>query len=255
MIDWFTVVAQVINFLILVFLLKRFLYKPILRSIETRRKNIAAQFEEAEVAKAEGEKLRAEYEKKNAQFEDERDLKLKKVREDVEAERVSRENEAKRRTDEARAQLRMALSNETRDLQDQIRTRARTEAFELAKKVIADLTSSEVESALVDRFVEHLSKLDAGQRELLQRSHNEVPGAKLTSTFNLNDDQLHAISKTLDEVMETRVKLSVEEPSDAADRDELAGLELDIGSQRIYWGFNDYLETIEQASALDSNGD
>jgi len=36
LIDWFTVVAQVINFLILVWLMKRFLYKPILNAIAAR---------------------------------------------------------------------------------------------------------------------------------------------------------------------------------------------------------------------------
>ena len=40
-INWFTVVAQVINFLILVWLLKRFLYKPILHAIDEREKGIA----------------------------------------------------------------------------------------------------------------------------------------------------------------------------------------------------------------------
>jgi F-type H+-transporting ATPase subunit b len=36
LIDWFTVGAQVLNFLILVWLLKRFLYGPILDAIDAR---------------------------------------------------------------------------------------------------------------------------------------------------------------------------------------------------------------------------
>ena len=52
-IDWFTVVAQAINFLILVWLLKRFLYKPILHAIDEREKGIAAQLAQAEAKKAE----------------------------------------------------------------------------------------------------------------------------------------------------------------------------------------------------------
>ncbi len=52
-IDWFTVAAQVINFLILVWLLKRFLYKPILAAIDEREKGIAAQLASAEAKKAE----------------------------------------------------------------------------------------------------------------------------------------------------------------------------------------------------------
>ena len=37
LIDWFTVGAQALNFIILVWLLKRFLYKPILDAIDARR--------------------------------------------------------------------------------------------------------------------------------------------------------------------------------------------------------------------------
>ena len=43
LIDWFTVGAQALNFLILVWLMKRFLYKPILTAIDTREKRIAAE--------------------------------------------------------------------------------------------------------------------------------------------------------------------------------------------------------------------
>ena len=36
LIDWFTVGAQALNFLILIWLLKRFLYRPVLAAIEAR---------------------------------------------------------------------------------------------------------------------------------------------------------------------------------------------------------------------------
>ncbi len=56
LIDWFTVVAQAINFLILVWLLKRFLFKPILHAIDEREKGIANQLAQAEAMKAEAKK-------------------------------------------------------------------------------------------------------------------------------------------------------------------------------------------------------
>ena len=48
LIDWFTVGAQALNFLILVWLMKRFLYKPILRAIDEREKRIASELADAE---------------------------------------------------------------------------------------------------------------------------------------------------------------------------------------------------------------
>ena len=71
-IDWFTVVAQAINFLILVWLLKRFLYKPILHAIDEREKGIAAQLAQAEAKKAEAQKERDDFQHKNEAFDQER---------------------------------------------------------------------------------------------------------------------------------------------------------------------------------------
>ena len=51
-IDWFTVGAQLFNFSILVWLMKRFLYHPILNAIETREKNIVLELKNADKKKS-----------------------------------------------------------------------------------------------------------------------------------------------------------------------------------------------------------
>jgi len=47
-IDWFVFFAQIVNFLLLVWLLKKFLYGRIINAIDTREAKIKATFEEAE---------------------------------------------------------------------------------------------------------------------------------------------------------------------------------------------------------------
>jgi F-type H+-transporting ATPase subunit b len=66
LIDWFTVAAQAVNFLILVWLMKRFLYKPILNAIDAREKKIAATVADASKQKADAEGEKNEFKKKNA---------------------------------------------------------------------------------------------------------------------------------------------------------------------------------------------
>ncbi len=60
--DWFTVVAQIINFLILVALLKRFLYGPIIRAMDRREAEIASRMDAASDKTADAEKQRIRYE-------------------------------------------------------------------------------------------------------------------------------------------------------------------------------------------------
>jgi F-type H+-transporting ATPase subunit b len=78
LIDWFTVGAQIVNFLILVWLLKHFLYKPILDAIDAREKRIAAELADADAKKAEAEKERTDFEDKNRAFDQQRTALLGK---------------------------------------------------------------------------------------------------------------------------------------------------------------------------------
>ena len=82
LIDWFTVGAQALNFIILVWLLKRYLYKPILNAVDTREKRIAA-----ELADAEAEKAREEFQHKNEEFDRQRADLLDNVTAEAKAER------------------------------------------------------------------------------------------------------------------------------------------------------------------------
>ncbi len=65
LIDWFTVGAQVLNFLILVWLLQHFLYKPILAAIDAREKRIADQFAGATAKQVDAQKEHDEFDAKN----------------------------------------------------------------------------------------------------------------------------------------------------------------------------------------------
>ena len=87
LIDWFTIVAQALNFLILVWLLKRFLYKPILHAIDEREKRIAAELANADKNKAEAQKERDEFQHKNEEFDRERAALLSKATDEAQDER------------------------------------------------------------------------------------------------------------------------------------------------------------------------
>ena len=83
LIDWFTVGAQVVNFLILVWLLKRFLYRPILDAIDAREKRIARELADADATKAEAQKERDEFRHKNEAFEQQRTALMNKAAEEA----------------------------------------------------------------------------------------------------------------------------------------------------------------------------
>src|ERR1035437_8882170 len=98
LIDWFTVIAQVINFLILVWLLKRFLYRPILDAIDAREKRIAK-----ELAEANAKQERDEFRHKNEVFDQQRAALLSQATIAAKAERQRLLDEARQASDALRA--------------------------------------------------------------------------------------------------------------------------------------------------------
>ena len=99
LIDWFTVGAQALNFLILVWLMKRFLYKPILDAIDAREKRIAGELADAAAKKAEARKERDEFQHKNEEFDQQRAALLSKATDEAKAERLRLLDEARKAAD------------------------------------------------------------------------------------------------------------------------------------------------------------
>ena len=87
LIDWFTIAAQVLNFLILVWLMKRFLYKPILHAIDEREKRIATELANADKKKVDAQKESDEFKRKNKEFDQRRAALLSKATDEAQAER------------------------------------------------------------------------------------------------------------------------------------------------------------------------
>src|SRR5471030_2866636 len=87
LIDWFTVGAQALNFIILVWLLKRFLYKPILNAIDARENRIAAELANAATTRTAAETERVEFQRKSTALDEQRSALLGKAVDEAKAER------------------------------------------------------------------------------------------------------------------------------------------------------------------------
>jgi F-type H+-transporting ATPase subunit b len=112
LIDWFTVAAQALNFLVLVWLLKRFLYKPILDAIDVREKGIAATLAGADAKAKEAQKEHNDFDKKNKDFDQQRGALLTKATDAAKAEHGRLIDEARKEGDALRTAQAAALKTE-----------------------------------------------------------------------------------------------------------------------------------------------
>src|ERR1022692_4083457 len=114
--DWFTIVAQALNFLILVCLMKRLLYKPVLHAIDEREKHIATELANADAKKAEAQKEHDEFQHKNAEFDQQRAALMTKATEDAQAERQRLLDEARKAAVTLSSKRQEAMRNEEHTL-------------------------------------------------------------------------------------------------------------------------------------------
>ena len=136
LIDWFTVGAQALNFVILVWLMRRFLYKPILHAIDAREKKIAAELADAAAKKAEAEKERDEFQHKNEELDQQRAALLRKATDDAKAERQRLLDEARKAADALSAKRQETLRNDAHNLNQAISRRTQQEVFAIARKAL-----------------------------------------------------------------------------------------------------------------------
>ena len=153
LIDWFTVGAQALNFIILVWLLKRFLYKPILNAIDAREKKIAAELADADAKRTQAQRERDEFEHKNQEFDQQRAALLTKATDEASTERQRLLENARQEAEALGAKRREALRTDAKAINQAIAQRIQQEVFEIARKALSDLAAESLEERMCEAFI------------------------------------------------------------------------------------------------------
>lgn len=243
LIDWFTVFAQVLNFLILVWLLKRFLYKPILNAIDAREERIAAELADAATMKTGAQKERETFQQKNETFDRERNDVLGKMRGEVDVERQRLLDEARQAADALRVKHEEALNREQHRLNDEIMRRTREEVFAIAKKTLADLAETSLEARMCSVFTRRLRALAGAEKESFEKAIKTASEpVRVRSAFDLPDEQRSAIQQALNETFSTDSPIQFETVPDV-----ICGIELVVNGQKFAWSIDDYLASLSKS--------
>jgi F-type H+-transporting ATPase subunit b len=148
-INWFTVIAQVINFLILVWLLKKFLYKPVLEAIDEREHKIVARLKDAEAKEVEAQKEQDEFVKKNKQFDIEKSWLMDKAIADTKIKKDALLEDARKEVDIIQARQQKSLQDMQENLKSNLVQKTQQEVFDISRKVLLDLASVSLEEQTV----------------------------------------------------------------------------------------------------------
>lgn len=242
LVDWFTVGAQALNFAVLVWLLKRFLYQPVLNAIDQREQHVAAALADADAKQASALQLRDDYQKREEQFDRERDGLLAKATEAAEAERQRLLAEARQAADALSSQRQQALQADARRLNQALLQRTQQQVLAISRQALADLADTPLEAAMVAEFVRRLQALDgAAKASLAQALGSDAAAALVRSALDLPQAQRDQVQAALDAAFGVGITLRFETAPDL-----VAGIELSANGQKLAWSIADYLEAVQR---------
>jgi F-type H+-transporting ATPase subunit b len=246
LIDWFTVIAQIINFLILVLLLRRFLYKPILNAMQERERKVAERLESAKQERVRAEEERERYESLAGELRQHAEQKKRESEEEVAIWRKENLQQARQDVDNAKQSWRKALEQEQQAFAAELREFTVRQSYAVAGKALRDLADIDLEERLLTRFI---ARLENGEVPLDKLN----AGDELTvrSAFDLSDKMREQIAGAVQKSLGRKIALNYETSPELG-----AGIEIESAEgYQVAWNLNRYLQVLEEdlSGQLQSN--
>jgi len=234
-IDWITVSAQVVNFLILVWLLKRFLYQPIIRAMDNRengiRKRMAAAAEREEAATD----ARQAYEQKQAELEQERNALLEESRREARHTQKRMLDLAREETTRVRHQWMQEIQEEKHAFIDSLQQQSLEAVETITRRAFADLADEQLEHGIARLFLRKLAEMESG---LPAHSHSADEPVIIYSSFTLDEELQGELAQAVREkIGDDEVPVHFQQSPEL-----ICGIELAQGGQVISWNLADYLD-------------
>jgi F-type H+-transporting ATPase subunit b len=240
-IDWFVFLAQIVNFLILFTLLKKFLYGRIIGAMDAREARISETFSEAEKTRQEAYQDAAVCEKRLKELEHTADELLNKARMDADAYRKELMEKARQEVDLMQARWIEALHSERENILQELRRLTGTQVYAITRKVLKDLADLDLEQRIVRVLAQRIEAMDRGEREKIRSL--TVGGEKITllSAFDIPSEVRETLAHTIHRDIGPDIDVAYEKTNDL-----LSGYEFRIDGYKIAWSMKDYMDTLEE---------
>lgn len=241
-IDWVTFFAQIVNLFILVWLLKKFLYHPILNAIDKRQAQIA---ERVQSAKEAAEKAAAEYQaylEKNEAFDKNTQKMFDAASQKVAHYQQEQEEKIHAQTQQLQLKMQADLEREKESLQLEMRNQIATSFSLVARKIMSDLSGVTPIEQAVSLFQNKIRKLDKKQLTSIKKKSKNQKDIYIYSSDSLKKEQAEALALFI------RKQFSLNDGQNIhlqKNPDLILGLELVIGDLSLDWNIQSYFEEFD----------
>jgi F-type H+-transporting ATPase subunit b len=225
--DWSTFLLEILNFLVLVWLLKRFLYRPVLEVIEERKARVEKALQQAQASQTQAQALREQYESRLADSRKQQEQARAQLHTEIEAERQKQMEALRASMEDERERRKLLQARQETAQASQVQKQALLQAGAFAGRLLDRVAGPETEARVAD----------------LRRAMSDQPGpVRVTSAYPVPDDTRAALAAALEQLLTQRPQLEF-----AQDDTLIAGLRVAIGPWVLRASVQDELELFVHA--------
>ncbi len=224
--NWTTFVLEIINFLVLLWILKRFLYRPVLQALHKRQQTIQQQLDKAAQLEAHGMELEQQYHNRMESWQREKQQARDVLHREIDAERIKKLADLEQELAGEKAKAAVIEQRRKAEMQQLCQHSAHQQGARFAAKLLSAVAGPEVERQLVDFLIQSLDQLE--ETQLVELRDNCAAAESIcaaTSAFALSDSQKQLLKDKLQTICQQPIQLEWHE-----DLALIAGLRLTIGA-------------------------
>jgi len=241
-IDWFTFIAQIVNFLVLVWLLSHFLYKPITNAMHEREKKIAAEHEKAIKLQEQAEAEAACYKQKTEELAHTKDELVADAGQEVQHWREEHLIRARAEVDEKRSEWYRALARERHTFLREARLRMAGHIHLMSRRILLELANTDLQEQTIAVFLKQIGQINEQKKNkmvaLIESTQHQV---LVESAFELNQSDQEKIIKFVHLSLDSTVEVDFQTKPEL-----ICGIELHVAGYKIAWNIHEPLEELEE---------
>jgi len=240
--DWSTFILEIFNFLVLIWILKRFLYRPVLNVIAQRRAAIEKQTNDAQQLHDEAEALKKQYQGRLSDWEEERRKARDKLTQELDQERARQMETLQQTLIQEREKVQAAEQRRRGEKTREIEHQALQQGAEFATKLLGMASCPELENRLIEQVIEELDKLSPHQADIIKTHWGEYPEqVSVCSAYPLNGEHKQQLERTLHKLMDQPTPIAYNEVPELK-----AGLQITIGAWILQANVRDELKAFTE---------
>lgn len=226
--DWSTFILEVVNFLVLVWLLKRFLYRPVLSILERRQREVQKTLEDAQAARGQAQQMQAGFEARGAQWDQELARRRQVLDDEIAQQRRQRLLALDAELLDERKRRAALLAREQETLDAALEARATAQATRFAALLLQRLSGPELQHRIVGALLEDLAGLPTPRRDDLRAAMSASPDVVVASAVALAEDDRSLLEDAL-----RAIAVGTVAPRYELDPELLSGARINIGSWEL----------------------